>query len=1343
MEVDQHMASIEMPQIQPSYQEYNGHNGNHINNVETDTTSLDYYNIESKFVCTLSADLMPNPNSSYHPFRVFVVDNCSSFEHGLNYITSRQFLRFFNSLPYGFVIVLKCNESNFKNEANILIKLNSHYGTKKPLIVSFEANSVYKIFFKNHGENCRFSEVVGGQQLSPVTDFGTLIMNLESGDFGYFSGVFEDIWLNKCKQDPNKNENTIEKLMDIFAKRKDLLGIRFLHLFNPQLKPDVSLINGILDMDYNYMRDSDFDGFCAIFDYNIKDRTRSSTACQALDGFDCHLITNLTFKNDDNYLMLAVKKRNFEAVKFFIKCGINVNLKNSEQKKPADIAFEFGLYDILLQLLRANSMLPQLFYLPFNAPTELTTLVNLSTKLHQLIKDIKERCDNESADISKNDIELIDNIISKYPDLKYWYSMSNESAATKAICLKKFGTYNFLLHSGLFVGPYEEIELIKKNLSEDEQHKIREINANNAQPSSKNYLLILRLNSFLWQSNKFQKLHTNLIEDAFNILDNIPEIQPILEIVGAVKTFRIIFDFNKSHVETLDFTSNNKTSGVFHLRQSHIYIGAQDLLDETTKYSTIATLGHELSHFAMLLTYENLCNPYDKDDIVRQEMFQKVYKECEKECKMDNLILYVFSYKQLRRHAELIVRAPHMLIHYINNPVKLKSLKSIYPCLFEYYNKYVLNDVRDKIANVNQQFCENIKFEHAFWDKKRKRQKVIKYSVISALFVAMIGFFLMMLSSIEPCLNISNMKCKWNDLKESTKERLLSKNVTFNGNLVSLRELTRKDPQILRFLTDAQIRNIERIEINPQDLSLPFRYYDRKFAKYDEGYFYHAQSNCSYKHTSMYDHKTYKSIHGVRKIYQICDDSVTGKSTTCIHTANLKRSATTDIWVDYLDLQNFNFINYTSLTNWTSTNLTNFLIDIHNTARHENIMPDSLEFEIFIQKLESGEVALFIDHIDYIFMENEQVAESFLNALFGMSNNKSEIWITSRNWFGERIEKIIQTYDNSFVGRHKLLPLYCEDRDEFLTKSFEERRLTPNEVKLVSTRMYEIFNLTDTWRNWQFNTVDNICLITIIINHTIESIQANETDVNFYEVLEAYKDKILALKSNEPAGIYSDSPDAALTTVALRFVDLKYSDNFKGVDMKLLINDQLASINFLKKTNIFNVYGQNGSSWDLTDKRIAYELKRGVLKVIDGNISFLHLINLEYYVANYIKNKMWYKDYWNHDGNTFDQKLLLLFNIFKDPQTQFPIVQRCIIETVKDIQADKFYKRNYDENFKRKFIELYDDFINGTNIDVGEHLSKVFDDDEEMKEIIKERRIIQMKNYKIAIQIKKSKSARA
>ena len=221
--------------------------------------------------------------------------------------------------------------------------------------------------------------------------------------------------------------------------------------------------------------------------------------------------------------------------------------------------------------------------------------------------------------------------------------MSNESAATKAICAKKFYTYFFLLRNGLFVGPYEDIKSIKKNLEESEQDKIRQINAASAQPIPEDYLLVLRLNSYMWQNKKNQRPAPLMIEDAFKILDKNDDIKPILQIVAAAKNFRIIFDFNHSSVETLDFTSTAKTSAIFYLKQSHIYIGAKDLLDETKKYQTIATLAHELCHFAMLLTYGNLCNPYSKDDFEKKNKFKKVLAECEKEKKKEYLVDLVYE----------------------------------------------------------------------------------------------------------------------------------------------------------------------------------------------------------------------------------------------------------------------------------------------------------------------------------------------------------------------------------------------------------------------------------------------------------------------------------------------------------------------------------------------------------------------------------------------------------------------------------------------------------------------------------------------------------------------------
>jgi len=662
---------------------------------------------------------------------------------------------------------------------------------------------------------------------------------------------------------------------------------------------------------------------------------------------------------------------------------------------------------------------------------------------------------------------------------------------------------------------------------------------------------------------------------------------------------------------------------------------------------------------------------------------------------------------------------------------RFKTLELLFHSLFDYYKTYVLEDVRDKIKNVNQQFCENIKFEHEFWEKKRKKQKVIKYSLISALFLAMIGFFLIMLNSFEPCLNFDNMTCKWDELKKSTKERLLNKKVEFNGNFVELRNITREYPEILTFLTDAEIKNIEGIVINPQDLTLPFKYYARKITGYDEDYYFFG-GNCSYKYFpgNTYDLKTYESKLKSRKIYHISDEPVAGKSTLFIERTRQKRSETSDIWVDYLDLEKFNFINYTSLTNWTSTNLTNFLIDVHNAGREDlqKIKLNTFECEMFKKNLASGDVALFIDHIDNIFMDNDKFAENFLNVLFEMSNNKSELWIASRNWFGGRIEKIIQNYDKDFGGRLKLLPLHCEDRDEFLIKTYNERHLTSSEVDLVRNRINEVFKLTDKWRNWKKTYVDNICLLKIMINHTIESVRENEINVNFYDILRDYMNEMKAHKKGPEA--YSEAADPTLISVALRYVELNYNSSLKAVNLTKLIDDQIHSINYDTNGN-FTVYGQNGSSWDLTNSKILHEVERGVLKVdINQNISFLHLINFEYYVANYIRNKMWHRNFWRPQDPIFDDKLLLLFNIFKDLNTEFPIVQRCIVDAVNVIQGNEAYKRNYDEMFKMKFTRLYDDFINGTNAHVGLDLVKVFDDDEEMKEIIRKSGIIQQENYK-------------
>ncbi|XP_070503128.1 uncharacterized protein [Chironomus tepperi] len=1320
MAVNQHMVETGFPLLEPEYDKEEHKNGT--NRYSESTTHSDQYlYINSDYIYRrrLNSLIKLDKDDDHNHHRVIILDGFQSHEDGLNYITNQNFSKFIQSCPFMFVIIIQCEYPTFNEKRNISSILKQRYRTKRPLIVIFESINP-KIFYKNHGLYSRFIEYeLGTVETEPdVIDFPTMLMNFEVNGLGYFSGCFEQISIN--------NADAGQKLMNKLAAKNDLLGIRFLHLFDSSLRPDVQHIRAILANDYN---NTELDGFSAIFDFNIEDYGSRKLIYHSISGRDVHLILNSTFENQENLLMTAIKCHNKNAAKLFIKCGINLNLSNGNEtcQIAADIAYKTSQYDILLRLLEANSRFPHDFGAGLfdNLTYELKKFINLTTELHELIRKI----DEFDWEKSKENLEKMLCIIQTYPNLDYWYDQSNTSAATKAIHCKKFRTYSFLLRHGLFIGPFEDIQTIKGMLNPPELDIIRNINAANAQKQPKDYLLILQLNSFIWKNKKNENVPADLIEMTFNILDQNEDIRPILQIVAEVKCFRIVFDFNHTSVEALDFTSGDKTCAVFHLRQSHIYIGAKDLLDETKKYETIATLSHELCHLAILLTYNNLCNPYAECDYIKMKLFDKICRECEVLKDKEYLVGLVYLYQADRRHAELIVRAPHMMIHYIKKPNIYSTLNEIYKSLFDFYKTSVLPDIKKTINNVSHQFAENLKFEHEFWEKKKRKQKIIKYSLILAIFLAigLAGLSLILLMFFEPCI-LFNTTCSWDGLKELTRQRLLDTEVKFNNNFTKLRHVAKDDLGALRFLSSDQIKSPSTIAINVQDLSLPFRYHDRMFASYSEDYYYN-ESNCSNKYISSHDLTSYESQ---SNIHLICDEPVAGKSTTFKHIANHKRSQNPSKWVVYLNFEDFNLETYSKLLNWTSTNVTNFLIDVHNLRRHDKIEKDSIEAEIFKNKFKSGEIIAFMDHIDWIFQKNETVAEQFLQNVLKKSHNNSEFWFATRNYFGEKIEQILNKSRTSPIVRHKLVPIYCEDRDNFIEKSINDKNLTSNEVENVKLRLGEIFNITNRWRNWEQVQLDNICLIAIILNQTIESVQSNSTHINYYNIFEAYTMKILSFMSDlseEEVKVIRDATDKTLMVVALRYVDVTYNSSLKDVNMTSLINGELQYINY--KGNLdFTIYGQNGSLWDIKSPKMQHEIKRGILKVENDKIEFLHKINLEYYIAKYIRDEMWFKPTWGPRQYLFKDKMLFLFNIFKDINTQFPTVQKCIIDAVKSAQSHEMHRISYDEDFKEFYKELYLNFTTGTNIQVYEYLKDVFDDDEDMKDIIMACGKTQMENFR-------------
>jgi hypothetical protein len=59
--------------------------------------------------------------------------------------------------------------------------------------------------------------------------------------------------------------------------------------------------------------------------------------------------------------------------------------------------------------------------------------------------------------------------------------------------------------------------------------------------------------------------------------------------------------------------------------------------------------------------------------------------------------MFVFKYPEAQRHAELIVRVPHLLALYKNNRDQLEQCKKIFPELFDFFNEKVLKELKAEL----------------------------------------------------------------------------------------------------------------------------------------------------------------------------------------------------------------------------------------------------------------------------------------------------------------------------------------------------------------------------------------------------------------------------------------------------------------------------------------------------------------------------------------------------------------------------------------------------------------------------------------------------------------------
>ncbi|XP_070494610.1 uncharacterized protein [Chironomus tepperi] len=407
-----------------------------------------------------------------------------------------------------------------------------------------------------------------------------------------------------------------------------------------------------------------------------------------------------------NLLLLAVESGNSKIAKMLLESGLSSDLPDNSDSAQS-IAVKFGHFNVLLMLLQSNLTYPSSLDIT-KCPADVHQFIESSKILRRALKD--------------NDVVKVEEILNNNRNLRYFYTTNNESAPKFAIENNLIDMYEVLLTNKVLFGPHEDVNVIMNKLDYDEKRHLREVHFKHSIDMPEKHINILMSNSYVGHeevTNVQEKL--NLVQNAFKLLNENPSIKIILLIVAASKKFRIIFDFNRDSVEFIDPTAQSYTAGLFYL-SGRMYIGAKQLLDGAQQHEAIGTIAHELCHYAMNLVFNNDANPYKKDDQESQDIIEEVSRECKAKKGTENIVDMVYDfYPDDRHHAEMIVRAPHMMAHYHDQPEKLEECKEKFDGLFRLYEEKVIPEMKKALPEIEERVEKEIANKDKEISKLRKR----------------------------------------------------------------------------------------------------------------------------------------------------------------------------------------------------------------------------------------------------------------------------------------------------------------------------------------------------------------------------------------------------------------------------------------------------------------------------------------------------------------------------------------------------------------------------------------------------------------------------------------------
>jgi len=697
-------------------------------------------------------------------------------------------------------------------------------------------------------------------------------------------------------------------------------------------------------------------------------------------------------------------------------------------------------YDnIILSLLKSNCKFPKYF------------VCNLS-KLSVNLVNFVQLCENLHILVDQNRLNDLKLLLESEPNLCYFYNKDNKSLMAHAISSGHADIWHALIPYGLDVGKHE-IGSLGNLYSKYSQEVLKVIRVQHQtyakeQPSA-HVLLLLACSQIGSNDRKFQN-HWGLIHEAFQFLDTKPEInficKKILQIAAKWKRLTIYFDLKHDTTYYLDPIAQLGTKGVIYPPHT-IYIGAKGLLDNSEKYKTYGTLVHELCHLAIYVTYFNNCKPYPVGDSLDKMRYEAdVVPECATKGYLDEyLIGSISNYPDAQKHAEYIVRAVHMLVHY-ELYSDLQQRLGQFPNLFKYFEDIVVKEF-DKLLEI--------------------------ISII-----------------------LDKNDVKYNQLTVPMQAKILHSSINYQGQNFIIKNVT--NPNILNdILTPIDIhsrlyfdQSSKCLENSTENITEHSKLPERKFTllntpRDSEG-------------------KTFSQIQdemNTSEIFLLSDKAGAGKTTIFeILTESLKEKFK-DSWVCLIKLRDHRDV-FNSFREKkeeiNKKNVLDMLIKIQNLKSDNK---PTLESECFRILFKKRKLIILLDGVDEVSPQYSDTVIKILKVLHAINN---KILVSSRPQCASKIEKELK-----MCKAYRLVPFTSDERIELIkqiNKNYESK--TSKTESVVVEKLNEFFIKVEEM-SWGDFEVNNPLMIKIIVELYIEGdINLDEEFLNLYSIFEKATDKL-------------------------------------------------------------------------------------------------------------------------------------------------------------------------------------------------------------------------------------------